>query len=103
MTQGATYDLQDIADLVYDEGMSSITRVNQEKQIEVTYRFVDEAEQSKDLLEAYRLEIDDIVSNYKVPAGVAIEVIHEEDQYSEFYFLIAAAFILIFMILGFGF
>ncbi len=99
-TQGATYDLQDISDLVFDEGMSSITRVNQEKQIEVTYRFVDEAEQSKDLLEAYRLEIDDIVSNYKVPAGVAIEVIHEEDQYTEFYFLIAAAFILIFMILA---
>jgi len=98
--QGATYDLQDIADLIYASGMSSITRVNQEKQIELTYRFVDEAEQSKDLLEAYRLEIDDIVSNYKLPAGVAVEVIHEEDQYSEFYFLIAAAFILIFMILA---
>lgn len=98
--QGATYDLQDIADLVYDEGMSRITRVNQEKQIELTYRFVAEAEQSKDLLEAYRLEIDEIVSNYRIPSGVAIEVIHEEDQYSEFYFLIAAAFILILMILA---
>jgi multidrug efflux pump subunit AcrB/ABC-type multidrug transport system ATPase subunit len=98
--EGATYDLQDVADLVYDEGMSRITRVNQEKQIEVTYQFVDEAEQSKDLLEAYRLEIDQIVESYKLPAGVAIEVIHEEDQYSEFYFLIAAAFILILMILA---
>jgi len=99
-SQGATYDLQDIADLVYDEGMASITRVNQEKQIELTYSFVDEAESSKDLLEAYRLEIDDIVSSYKLPSGVAVEVIHEEDQYSEFYFLIAAAFILILMILA---
>lgn len=98
--QGATYDLQDIAELVYDEGMSRITRVNQEKQVELTYRFVAEAEQSKDLLEAYRLEIDQIVSNYRIPSGVAIEVIHEEDQYSEFYFLIAAAFILILMILA---
>ena len=44
--EGATYDLQDVADLVYDEGMSRITRVNMEKQIEVTYQFVDEAEQS---------------------------------------------------------
>ncbi|MBN1820384.1 MAG: efflux RND transporter permease subunit, partial [Prolixibacteraceae bacterium] len=77
-----------------------IDRVNQEKQIEVTYRFVDEAEQSKDLLEAYRLEIDDIVSAYKLPSGVAVEVIHEEDQFKEFYFLFAAAFILIFMILA---
>lgn len=98
--EGATYDLQDIADLVYDEGMSRITRVNQEKQVEVTYQFVDEAEQSKDLLEAYRLEIDQIVGSYKLPSGVAVEVIHEEDQYSEFYFLIAAAFILILMILA---
>ena len=99
-TQGATYDLQDIADLVYADGMSSITRVNQEKQIELTYRFVDEAQQSKDLLVAYRMEIDEIVGAYKVPSGVAIEVIHEEDQFSDFYFLIAAAFILIFMILA---
>jgi multidrug efflux pump subunit AcrB/ABC-type multidrug transport system ATPase subunit len=98
--QGGVYDLQDLADLVYDEGMSRITRVNQEKQIELFYRFVEEAEQSKDLLEAYRLEIDQIVSSYKMPGGVAIEVIHEEDQFSEFYFLIAAAFILILMILA---
>ncbi len=98
--QGATYDLQDIADLVYSNGMASITRVNQEKQIELFYRFAAEAEQSKDLLEAYRLEIDQIIGNYRVPPGVAVEVIHEEDQFSEFYFLIAAAFILILMILA---
>lgn len=99
-SQGATYDLKDIADLVYANGTSSITRIDQEKQIELTYRFVAEAEQSKDLLEAYRLEIDDIVSSYKLPPGVAVEVIHEEDQFSEFYFLIGAAFVLIFMILA---
>jgi len=98
--QGATYDLQDIADLVYADGMASITRVNQEKQIELFYRFAQEAEQSKDLLEAYRLELDQVVSNYKMPAGVAIEIIHEEDQFSEFYFLIGAAFLLILMILA---
>ncbi len=99
-SDGANFDLQDVAELVYDEGMASINRVNQEKQIEVTYRFVDEAEESKDLLEAYRLEIDDIVASYKLPSGIAVEVIHEEDQFSEFYFLIGAAFILIVMILA---
>ena len=98
--QGATYDLQDIADLIYADGMSSITRVNQEKQIELRYSFVDEASQSKDLLEAYRMELDEIVSSYKLPPGVAVEVIHEEDQFRDFYFLIAAAFILILMILA---
>ena len=98
--QGATYDLQDIAELVYSDGVANITRVNQEKQIELLYRFAPEAEQSKDLLEAYRLEIDEVVGNYRLPPGVAVEVIHEEDQFSEFYFLIAAAFILILMILA---
>lgn len=98
--QGANYDLQDIAELVYSDGMASITRINQEKQIELIYRFATEAEQSKDLLEAYRLEIDEIVGNYKLPPGVAVEVIHEEDQFTEFYFLIGAAFILILMILA---
>lgn len=99
-SDGATYELQDLSEMVYAEGMANITRVNQEKQIELTYSFVDEAEESKDLLEAYRLEIDDIISAYKLPSGVAVEVIHEEDQYSEFKFLIAAAFILILMILA---
>lgn len=99
-SDGSTHELQDIADLVYANGMSSITRVNQEKQIELTYSFVDEAEDSKDLLEAYRLEIDEIIGAYKLPSGVAIQVVHEEDQYAEFKFLIAAAFILILMILA---
>ncbi|GAB1451092.1 hypothetical protein MASR2M47_11480 [Draconibacterium sp.] len=98
--QGANYDLKDIADLVYASGTSSIRRIDQEKEIELTYSFVSEAESSKDLLEAYRMEIDDIVSSYKLPPGVAVEVIHEEDQFSEFYFLIGAAFIIIFMVLA---
>jgi multidrug efflux pump subunit AcrB/ABC-type multidrug transport system ATPase subunit len=99
-TAGANYDLQDFTDLVYAEGMSRFNRVNQEKQIEVTYSFVDEAQESNDLLEAYRLEIDDIIAGYKLPSGVAVEVVHEENQFSEFYFLIGAAFILIIMILA---
>ena len=98
--EGSVYDLQDLTDIIYASGMANITRVNQEKQIEVKYRFVAEAEQSKELLDAYRMEIDDIVSAYNLPPGVAIQVIHEEDQYREFYFLIAAAFILILMILA---
>ena len=99
-SSGANYDLQDIADLVYADGTASINRVNQEKEIELTYRFQDDAQQSKDLLEAYRMDIDDIVSAYKLPAGVAVEVVHEDNQYQDLYVLIAAAFILILMILA---
>jgi len=98
--EGGIYELQDFADLVYADGISGIDRVNQEKQIELNYRFVEEAEQSKDLLEAYRLEIDEIIEAYKLPSGVAVEVFHEENELEEFYFLIAAAAILIFMILA---
>lgn len=98
--QGAVFDLSDLSEIIYASGMANITRVNQEKQIVLNYRFAAEAEQSKDLLNAYRLEIDEIVGAYNLPAGVAVQVVHEEDQFNEFYFLIAAAFILILMILA---
>jgi multidrug efflux pump subunit AcrB/ABC-type multidrug transport system ATPase subunit len=97
---GGTHDLQTIADIVYADGMRSINRVDQEKQIEVNYAFISEAEESKDLLEAYRIEIDEIIARYNLPSGVAVEVIHEENELRDFYFLIGAAFILIFMILA---
>ncbi|MBN2636130.1 MAG: efflux RND transporter permease subunit [Prolixibacteraceae bacterium] len=99
-SNNATYELQDFTDLIYSEGMARFNRVNQEKQIQLTYSFVGEAEESKELLEAYRLEIDDIVANYKLPSGVAVEVVHETNEFNEFYFLIGAAFILIVMILA---
>ena len=99
-SSSGVYDLQDVAEIIYSSGMANITRINQEKQIEVNYRFASEAEQSKELLTAYRMEIDDVVEAYNLPAGVAVQVIHEEDQFNEFYFLIAAAFILILMILA---
>ncbi len=97
---GGTHALQTIADIVYADGLRRINRVDQEKQIEINYSFISEAEDSKDLLEAYRLEIDDIVAAYNLPSGVAVEVIHEEDELAEFKFLILAAFILIYMILA---
>jgi len=80
--------------------MSSINRVNQEKQIEVTYRFLQEVNSSKSFLTAARIEIDELIANLMIPTGIAVEVIHEETDLSEFYFLIGAAFVLIYMILA---
>jgi len=60
-SSSGVYDLQDVAEIIYSSGMANITRINQEKQIEVNYRFASEAEHSKDLLTAYRMEIDDVV------------------------------------------
>ncbi|HNX54192.1 MAG TPA: efflux RND transporter permease subunit [Prolixibacteraceae bacterium] len=97
---GGVHDLQDFTNIVYATGLSGINRVNQEKQIELTYRFVSEANSSNDLLAAYRYQIDELVANYNLPSGVAAEVVHEETDYSEFYFMIGAAIILIFMIMA---
>lgn len=97
---GGLHNLQDLASVNYGRGRSRIMRVNQDKQIEVFYNFSKDVESSKDLLEGYRSDIDQLVSNYNLPAGVAVEVFHEEDEFADFKFLILAAFILIFMILA---
>ncbi len=97
---GGLHDLQDFTQLVYTEGTASIDRVNQEKQIEITYQMDSDAEESSELLEEYRLEIDELVASYSFPSGIATEVIHESDDLDEFYFLIFAAIILIFMIMA---
>lgn len=97
---GGVHDLQDFTNIVYASGLAGINRINQEKQIEVNYRFVSEASSSKELLEAYRYEIDELVANYNLPPGVAAEVVHEETDFSEFYFMIGVAILLIFMIMA---
>ncbi len=99
-SKGGYHDLQNISDVVLSSGYANITRVNQEKQVEVRFRFIDASQESKALLESYRSEVDKIVENYNMPSGIAIQVIHEEDTLKDFYFLILAAFFLIFMILA---
>lgn len=99
-SESATYELQQLSDIIFTEGMSRINRVNQEKQIEVTYRFLSEVNASKTFLTAARAEVDEIIAALPIPAGIAVEVLHVESDLSEFYFLIGAAFILIYMILA---
>ena len=97
---GGLHNLVDIATVNKAFGRSQITRVNQDKQLEVRYRFIQSVEDSKSLLEGYRADIDQLIASYNLPAGVAIEVIHEEDQLGDFSFLIIASIILIFIILA---
>ena len=95
-----TLPLSQLSKMFYATGLSSINRVNQEKRIEVSFRFQSEVNGSKSFLEAARMEVDDLVANMKLPEGVAVEVVHDENDFSEFYYLIGAAFILILMILA---
>ncbi|MBQ4280289.1 MAG: efflux RND transporter permease subunit [Rikenellaceae bacterium] len=97
---GGLHDLQSLTDFRYGWGISRIRRVDRDKQIEIYYAFDWSAQESRDLLESYRTEIDELVSNYNLPNGVAIEVVHEESTLGDFNFLILAAFIFIFMILA---
>ena len=97
---GGLHTLTDIAAVNKSYGRSRITRVNQDKQLNVTYSFTRDIQDSKTLLDGYRTEIDEMIAGYNLPVGVAIEVIHEEDTFGDFKFLLIAAFILIFIILA---
>ena len=99
-SSGSVIPLANISSINYSYGRSEIQRVNQEKQIEVVYRFSDEVNDSKSLLEASRQDVEDLIALIPVPSGVALDVVHEEDPFDEFKFLILVAVILIYMILA---
>ncbi|MGB2906758.1 MAG: efflux RND transporter permease subunit, partial [Candidatus Aminicenantaceae bacterium] len=89
-----------ISQLLYTAGYSRITRTNQEKQVTVTYQFESDIVESSTLLEQARAEVEAMVAGIYPPPGVAIEVVHDESDVSEFYFLIGIGILLIFMVLA---
>ena len=93
-------EVQELANIVFSTGMGNIHRENREKKITVTYSFNSDITGSKDLLEGARAEIESVVSGINIPAGIAVEVVHEEDPLKDFYYLIGMAFLLIYMILA---
>lgn len=97
---GGIYELQDISRIYYSSGIARINRLNQEKEIELTYRFSSEINDDKDLLENARNEVDQLIAALPLPAGIAIQIIHNEDDFAAYYPLVAMVFILIFMILA---
>jgi multidrug efflux pump subunit AcrB/ABC-type multidrug transport system ATPase subunit len=97
---GAVMEMEELSNIIFSTGMGNIHRENQEKRITLTYNFNEEILNSKDLLEGARQEIESIVSGLNIPPGIAVEIIHEEDQLKDFYYLIGVAFLLIFMILA---
>ena len=99
-TAGVAHSLDDIGSVIYSSGESTITRLNQEKRIEITYSFIDEVLKSESLLESSRMEVDQIVTSVNIPKGMVVDVIHDEGMYDELYFFIFAAIMIIFMILA---
>jgi ABC-type multidrug transport system ATPase subunit len=99
-SNGSIMEMEELSNIVFSTGMGNIHRENQEKRVTVTYNFNSEIKNSKDLLEGARLEIESIVAGLNIPSGIAVEVVHEEDQLKDFYYLIGVAFLLIYMILA---
>jgi ABC-type multidrug transport system ATPase subunit len=99
-TTGATQAFSDVGTALYSSGESTITRADQEKRIQITYSFIEEVLKSESLLEASRLEIDQLVSGVNIPSGIVVDVVHDEGLYDDFYFFIFAAIVIIFMILA---
>ncbi len=97
---GAVIDLEEVSRMVYSRGMTRIKRVNQEKQISITYSFIDEINDSRKLLDAAEAEIEELIAGLVVPQGMAVEIVEDDSGVGDFKFLILAAFILIYMILA---
>ena len=97
---GSVMEIEELARIIFSSGLGNIHRENQEKRITVTYTFNEEIANSKDLLVGARSDIESIVSGLNIPAGIAVEIIHEENQLKDFYSLIGIAFLLIYMILA---
>jgi len=100
---GGTHELQQLASIRLTRGPSEVRRVNRDRRVNVTYSISQSEDLPKDVLEGYHDEIDDMIANYNLPSGLALEVQRGDDSTSEFKFLILAAIILIFMILAAAF
>jgi multidrug efflux pump subunit AcrB/ABC-type multidrug transport system ATPase subunit len=99
-TSNNLMEVQELSNIVFSTGMGNIHRENREKKITVTYAFNTDITSTKELLDNARTEVESIVSDINIPAGIAVEVVHEEDPLKDLYYLIGMAFLLIYMILA---
>ncbi|HOW39574.1 MAG TPA: efflux RND transporter permease subunit [Bacteroidales bacterium] len=97
---GMLIEMEELADIVFSSGSGNIHRENQEKRITLTYSFNEEIKDNKDLLEGARSEVESIVAGMAIPPGIAVELVYEDNQLQDFYYLIGIAFLLIYMILA---
>ena len=97
---GAFYPLEQVSRIVFSEGKGGINRINQERHVNIAYEFSEEIAESKRFLEAARAEVGQLLANLEIPTDVAVETVINETEYSDYYFLILVAALLIYMILA---
>lgn len=100
---GGVHELQQLASIRLSRGPSEVRRVNRDRRINVTYGISQSEELPKDVLDGYHDQIDDLIANYNLPSGLALEAQRGDDSTGEFKFLILASILLIFMILAASF
>lgn len=98
--EGRWHEMEAIASIRTGQGYDDIRRINQQKQMEVSYRRTQQAMQSKELLEAHQESVQALIDNYPAPPGIAIEMVAAQDQIKDFKALGGAAILLIFIILA---
>ncbi len=98
--EGGAHEMSTLSAIRTGESYDDIRRINQQKQIQISYTRSQEANQSKELLEAHQESIKLLISNYPVPPGIAIEMEAAQDQIKDFKALAGAAILLIFIILA---
>ena len=101
--QGGLHELSTFSDIRTGVGIDDIRRINQQKQIEITYTRSEQAMESKEILDAHDERVKAVIASYPVPPGIAIEMVAAEDQLKDFKALGGAAILLIFIILASSF
>jgi len=94
------FELQQISDIYFASGLRDISRVNQEKQVQLRYSYNEDVYDSNELLEYARSEIEDVIQSANIPAGVAVELVQEDSGLDEFKYMFLIAMILVYMILA---
>jgi multidrug efflux pump subunit AcrB/ABC-type multidrug transport system ATPase subunit len=94
------FELEQIAEIYFASGLRDISRVNQEKQVELRYQYNEDVYDSNDLLEYARSEIEDLIQNANIPSGVAVELVQEESGLEDFKYMFLIAMVLVYMILA---
>ena len=68
-TNNSLTELRSFSNINLTRGQGNINRVNQDKEITVNYRFNSDVNESKNILEAARTEIDELVQNTDIPTA----------------------------------
>ena len=95
------YRLGDIATITKDRsaGSGKIERVDRNRELKITYKFLQD-NLPKEISNTYKEEVNQIIFDYPIPDGMAVESVDKDEYMNDMNFLIIAALIITYMILA---